>query len=60
MTNQYAEILKQKYRISQYSIFMDRVETFIMNVKFSNKKHLKKSKKLDSIPLKNVGFRKIS
>ncbi len=60
MTNQYAETLKQKYRISQYSIFMDCVEIFIMKGKFSNKMYLKKSKKLDSIPLKNVGFRKIS
>ena len=60
MTKQYVEILEQKYLISQYSMFAYHVEAFIMNWRFSNKKHLIKSKKLDSIPLKNIGFRKIS
>ena len=60
MTKQYVKILKQKYLISQYSMFAYYVETFIMNWIFSNKKHLIKSKKLDSIALKNIGFRKIS
>ena len=36
MTNQYVEILKLKYLISQYSMFAYYVETFIMNRIFSN------------------------